>query len=560
MEGAVDVSVRSGAGGRGGWAAGGFTLVESLVAVGAVAVVAVVVARVSGVVGRTVALGRQSSDFLSASVAIERALRADVSAMTRDGFLLVRHEDQFGPRDEMVFFATGQFRSRRGAGPTGLVPEAGAARIYWGHGLRAEPLDPAGYGPLRPDQAAALRPVSDAGSVNADPSNWLLVRHVTLLAPPAEAPRLALDLSATGTEPRTVLETALPNATDRNNQIAGQVAAPDIFRDLAAAAAVQGNSTLRAEVSGAPRFESGMVDIASVSLGHVRAVLLEYAGAGPFAPRGQVRLATPGEPTDLASVNGTARRMIQALPADSDTGQRLRAEPVAPNPLGLGWGVPRTAARLTDQQMLASGVIAAGVTAFDIEWSFGEFRTPVPGSATQSPELIWYSDADGPPVPSLYDFQNAPATRFFPERRRPDGTIERDQDQAIGTPLAGVIQSAVHFQPAGAFGQGLYSCFGYVDNGYPVFAGPDPNIGTSFDEDVLIDNGASSSTGVTAGAAGVFDALRDRDVRARAPRPAAEWPRLLRVSVTVRDAVDPAVTRTFQYVIEVPGEGIPRVF
>lgn len=530
----------------------GFTLVESLVAVGAVAVIAVVVARVTGVVGRTVALGRQSSEFLSASVSIERALRADVSSMTRDGFLLIRHEDQFGSRDEMVFFGAGRYQSRRGAGPTGLVPEAGAARIYWGHGLRAEPGDAGSYDPLRPDQAPALSSVGVAGSVNADPSNWLLVRHVTLLAPPAAAPRLALDLSATGNQPRRVLETALTDATDRNNQIAGQVAAPDIFRDLSALSAVSGNGTLRPDVSGAPRFESGMVDIAAVGLGHVRSVLLEYVGAGQFTPVGVVRLGTAGQPPELLSVGGTAQRMIQALPADSDSGRRVRAEPVAPNPLGLGWNVPRTAARFADQQMLASGVIAAGVLGFDVEWSFGEFRPSNPSAGSGTPELIWYSDV------FRYDQQQSAATRFFPERRRPDGTTERDVDPVFGTGVSGVTGQAVHVEPAGAFGGALYSCFGFVDNGYPIFAGSD--IDSAYGEDVLINNGASAITGVTPGQPSPFDPLRDRDVRARAPRPAAEWPRLLRVSVTVRDAIDPAVTRTFQYVIDVPGEGIPRVF
>src|SRR5690606_34179786 len=116
-----------------------FTLVELLVAVGAVALIAVGLAAVFGSVGDTVTGGRSVSGFTAYASLLERQLRDDIAKMSRDGFLVIVNQEAEGgaeielypgqpqarggrvlshqqrPRriDEMLFFRTGEFVSGR---------------------------------------------------------------------------------------------------------------------------------------------------------------------------------------------------------------------------------------------------------------------------------------------------------------------------------------------------------------------------------------------------------------------------------------------------------------
>src|SRR4051812_43692171 len=70
----------------------GFTLIEIVVAVGAVALVAVGLASIFDSVGKTVTGGRRLSVLNTYGSLIESQMRRDFEAMTRDGFLVIRQQ------------------------------------------------------------------------------------------------------------------------------------------------------------------------------------------------------------------------------------------------------------------------------------------------------------------------------------------------------------------------------------------------------------------------------------------------------------------------------------
>src|SRR5262252_2906544 len=70
----------------------GFTLMEIVVAVGAVALVAVGLASIFDTVGKTVTGGKRASNLNTYAGLLEAQLRADFAAMTRDGFLVIRQQ------------------------------------------------------------------------------------------------------------------------------------------------------------------------------------------------------------------------------------------------------------------------------------------------------------------------------------------------------------------------------------------------------------------------------------------------------------------------------------
>lgn len=222
-----------------------FTLTEILVALGAVAIISVGIAAVFQAVGETITRGNRVSGFTNGATRFEQQVRADLGGITRDGFLVIRHEliapanqrpqdfagqdlarlpalsdddSNLRPRraDELVFFANGRFRSSRLVPNPRMGAESNSAMIYYGHGIRyprdllnVEPTD--ANLPLRQHAVPQLAASADAeqdrrlrlgGDVNEDrgergpnefAADWTLLRHVTLLSPPSET--LTLDLS-----------------------------------------------------------------------------------------------------------------------------------------------------------------------------------------------------------------------------------------------------------------------------------------------------------------------------------------------------------------------------
>ncbi|MEL6497717.1 MAG: type II secretion system protein [Planctomycetota bacterium] len=312
-------------------AARGFTLTEALVAVVAIAIISVGLAAIFASVGDTVQRGRRISAINQYAASIERRIRADLSNITRDGFLVIRNEyagaanadedDQLIPLspeeplsarlrrvDELMFFARGNFVSARGPISAALdAPRSREARIYYGHGQKQ--LEGA-EGFFRPylddpnaDDALGLGIRSGAATAigeanpNVNAGDWTLLRHATLLREPA------LPFNDDSIEDAARFE----QFADNDLQINGQIAADSIFRSEAfwGEPFDTGNAfdddfgQFSARLAEAPpTFPSGVVDVATQSLADIRrrvqGIVLSTGQAATFAgSSGEVWLHTP---------------------------------------------------------------------------------------------------------------------------------------------------------------------------------------------------------------------------------------------------------------------------
>ncbi len=374
-----------------------FTLVEVLVAVGAVAVIGVAIAAVFDQTGRTITAGRRLSTLTAYAGLIENQMRADFARMTRDGFLVIHnqmadvdrdiqgrfnpvndvvqlHPDDLNARgrrvDEIMFFVEGDFTTAREPLHPAVIARANAARVYYGHGKRRLP-DPGATSPfMRPalddpnDEEEANLGVREPGNPNRYASDWTLLRHQTILGSPRTTAVLVL--------PGVGLGIPNPMPPDRDEQIAFQPAASSVFRALAATfpdpgqqpppqAAFPPFSPIRTDP---PLFSSGLVDIASTTLPEIRLVVLTAdpipAGAGldfynPAANNGNDgsnagidglwRVQTPSTGTGGTEYDDTVTDRMQqwmadALPTwshatDPDDRTRIRYEPLPPNFVGV---------------------------------------------------------------------------------------------------------------------------------------------------------------------------------------------------------------------------------
>lgn len=246
----------------------GFTLIEILVAVGAVALIAVGLAAVFDSVGKTVSGGRKLSRYNALSTQIEQQLRRDINSMTRDGILMIRQQfssaitnnglTQSGvflserdqdislparPRriDELVFFARGEFiQSAEPISPE-YIATSDTARIYYGHGQRRVDSD-VNYGVpgtnrvLRYDDETGICGLGLSNGIrgqllggllgnNRFAGDWALLRQQSLLINPSLTRR---DLPAVGAVPRNS-----PLLQDSAWQIALQPAQSSLFRKVA---------------------------------------------------------------------------------------------------------------------------------------------------------------------------------------------------------------------------------------------------------------------------------------------------------------------------------------
>ncbi len=343
---AAQVATRAGAV-EGAKEPGGFTLIEMLVAVAAVGLIAVGMASLFERTGDTVRAGRRLANLNEQALMIEKTLREDIEGMSRGGFLAIQHRlapvrgddlqpaeialntDDRGPRarriDSIMFFREGRFTTQREPVHPSRTAVGRAARVYYGHGL-PQALSQANVDAYTP----ALHDTNDDGPGmqrapgfgEAGPSEfagrWILLRHETVLSPP----RLSeSDEAARGAQ--------FPRAgrwADSRFQIALQPAAGDVFRLFSAypegaagypQALLPRDAELVRPVQGAgtgvPRFESGIVDIASTDLAAIRARVL---GAQPIGYTDAARAAA-------------LRDLERVEEADPDNPGRTRPAPFA---------------------------------------------------------------------------------------------------------------------------------------------------------------------------------------------------------------------------------------
>lgn len=285
---------------------GAFTLIEAMIAIGAVALLGVAIAAVFEATGRTTTEGRRLSEFNTKASLIAGQLERDIRQMTRDGFLVIRNERVKIPNgqerraDELLFFASGEFVSSRPPMAPDFQAMAQAARVYYGHGMR-RPEDPSTspnnlyqYPKLNDRMAGVLAfgtaPSAGASNPNLSPSDRVLLRHVTLLSPLANTPKPIAG------NPFAPINVPIARLRDNPWQVALQPAATGVFRSFNRGSSANGSgqpffpdplptaaTLLRAfdVTDGRAVFSSGLVDIATMGLPEVRQILVT-ASCYPF--------------------------------------------------------------------------------------------------------------------------------------------------------------------------------------------------------------------------------------------------------------------------------------
>ncbi|MBX9735983.1 MAG: hypothetical protein K2X32_03575 [Phycisphaerales bacterium] len=302
--------------------------------------------------------------------------------------------------------------------------------------------------------------------------------------------------------------------------------------------------------------------------------------------------------------------------ASTNGGTRIRVEPAPPNPLGIGFPAPANVeqgdARRTDQRVLASHAFIPHCTEMIIEWSFGESvsaSSSLAGTipANQVSQLRWYGLRRGldPFVPpAAVDPNEAVADSYSVD------AIGREIKTALffntvnpvvpdGEPVDSPRKLTVRYFPApemfedeNAQPDQSFSFFGLVDPTWPpaeMFAAvpprepPPPTAVRRLAPDSLrrwdfvdltganIDAQLQGSENVTRTDPSLtpdnpFNVL-SRDVNRngayepnlgeRLNYPATlpwKWPRLLRITVTLADPIDPSFERTFQFILDLPAD------
>ncbi|MFG0284670.1 MAG: type II secretion system protein J [Phycisphaerales bacterium JB039] len=343
-----------------------FTLVELLVAIGAIALIAVGLASVFGSVGDTVTTGRSVSAFTAYASAIERQLREDIAQMSREGFLLIVNQEAEGgadiglfpgqpppqrrPRriDELLFFREGPFTSGREPVGAGYVARGNGAMIYYGHGARQPVNEDVRSAYVFPaandDNSRAGRLGDDAGSTfgglpnpNRYASEWGLLRLQVVLAGAG---------GATGDRPSIYqVPRDTPPLQDSDVQVAGQPAARSVFKTISRilppagggagfGGAGGGEPTLRKVArlndDQFPDLASGLLDVVTAGFDDIRrGILSTPADSGAGGPLGSAQFKTPGDTIATADLDITEYDrliapyavqqawMLDALPAPS---------------------------------------------------------------------------------------------------------------------------------------------------------------------------------------------------------------------------------------------------
>lgn len=536
--------------------------------------------------------------------------------------------------DELMFFAKGRFESARMPIHPDLRATANAARIYYGPGTRfdTDVMDaPEAYYTPELDHAygsdgsagsqttgnttviPSLRRGSQgsAGVGERGPNemaiDWTLLRHVTLLAPPNQISNNPI--SGTTIDPR--------RAVNSRYQIGGQPACATIFQSLTnhypfqqlsdptpsggllpplPAGVVPNSSTLRNPLAPGtgmfgPMFASGIIDIATQSLGDIRKIVLGAADSPqnvysnspvsldiftdpdltPPLPARPVPLVLP---TFLASFDTALLQqqwMVDALPGNT-LGQdvfsnrdisdnllratRMRFEPEppayfasfdpaqAPPPLGNSFAIDGEIRR-ADQLMLSSSNFVPHCTEFIVEWSFGETvpgRPVVASSPARVGELIWHGyyrpgdiDGDG----TIKNNNDEMAVMPYPWYQVKLGSLEPNpwkmvEQEFTKVQADGTIVAATRPIPPELIHPEL--------NALPRVPKPVSDEHTPMLGQLTSCFGYIDPTWIPA-------ANSDEPSTIDWP-----WPKLIRVTIGLVDPKDPSIEQTFTFVFDVPDD------
>jgi prepilin-type N-terminal cleavage/methylation domain-containing protein len=546
----------------------GFTLMEILVAVGAVALISVGLAAILDSVGRTVTGGRRVSTFNTFATQLEIQLRKDFEAMTREGFLVIRQQyanvsgttpgnipktaDDPTPRprrvDEIVFFARGDFTSAREPLHPDLAPRGKHARIYYGMGTRRRPDTASGPANTyltpeltdRNDLAGMGLGEPQPGNPNRYALSWTLLRHAATLAPPDHSdrsyPPSIFGINTASTDGQRIVR-------DKEAQVGLQPAASSVFRRLAelrphpdSAYPLDASNYIRVTpsppwssgaLSPTPNLASGLVDVIATDLATVRMELHSMQQFPQQTGLGAVLQPLTGDFTPGPQARARIQAwMAEAFPAPSEptpqrpVGVRMRYEAEPTNYVGTlvlpeGTDAQRLekAYRLADQRMLTVSNFVPRCVEFIVEWSFGEIDAE-PTSPTFG-QLVFYGGRLNPSSPTDYRIRQYPNPTATQWANPP--TITLRNGQVVPRLPA---RELIYGSPAPAANATfLTNYFGYVD---PAF-NPDLN-----------GNGQADPTD------------------SADPWSAWPWPALVRVTVTMADALDPTIEQSFQFILPVP--------
>lgn len=296
-----------------------FTLLEVIVAIAAVALIGLGLARVFSATGDTVRAGRRISNFNEYAAMLERIMREDFRRMSREGYLVIGHElteepvrrfrdDRFSRRrriDQIMFFASGEYHTQRAPLHPSRVAGGSTARIWYGHGLRQ-------FSPDQGDPPAVPR-VNDTNAVDdvdidgapyfGEPAlgtgtgpneyavDWILLRSVAVLVQPK---------TIAPPRPNTITFPTSDQWEDNDIQVDLQPAQSSLFRNLARGtpATLPGLDQIARPFDGQvyrPLVSSGLVDLITTDLSEIRAIILDAQG---IASNNPAKVFDPEEDSD----------------------------------------------------------------------------------------------------------------------------------------------------------------------------------------------------------------------------------------------------------------------
>lgn len=576
----------------------GFTIIEIMVVIGIIVLISLGVTTIFSSVSQTVNTGQRVAELNRFAAQFERVMREDFKSMTRDGFMVVVHQRtvdnngnpldvQLSPADrsdedndgvfgrsrridEIMFFTRDQYQTARRAVDSSMVANSSQAAIYYGHGQkrRFDVNSDIFFTPEITDSnidPGANLGIAPVGSFNPNQyaSDWSLLRHVTLLIEPMSSGQDLPD-SIFGTE-RLGDERQWIEDSDR--QIALQPATRSIFNSLGQSGFTAGNpgfvlpkwfgdeqinTTFSATFAEPAMRASGLVDIATDNLASIRTVL--YGLSATESPRDYWERANvfqnpvqmersydefaevfwedpstapnpiDGNSLNLSGVTGGSNAdhlrnirlwMLDALPSVWDLSvlgnpqplSRVRYEDI---PTRLLFNEDSFAAndngqRLrtyteANQEMLGSSVFIPKCTEFVVEWSYGRFNTNITDPTNpQYKKMFWYgidrwvdANNDGIIDESTNGVTLGDDQRVAWNYRNPQDPMSPIPDLIVGHPttLPGFGPSPTR----------EIAAFGY----------PDKN-GNDW-----------------------------------------EWPKYIRVTVSIADPQDSSIEETFQMVFEIP--------
>lgn len=588
------------AGRAGSRARGAFTLVEMLVSVAAIGIIALGLSRLFASTSETVRIGKRVSAMNEYAGMLERTMRADIQAMSRNAPLVIRHREIGGSAtnqgvllhqderegysrtrriDQMVFFVERPTASMRMPMADDRFPVGAAARVYYRHGLKRELFsggtpDSAALSPTLDDTNAAASNVSfGAVGPNEFASDWILLRHLTALVPPQA-----------GETPSTVPAALNSVWPDSLVQVRLLPATPSLFRNEVANSVTEnlenGAPWARAgDLRVVPNVASGLVDVAAMDLAAVRSRIMQ--GVNPFdtsltpeamgqyfplgtssggsvnptiedsvptytkkwmamlLPGGEYPIGSGPTSFDLATTSGTAPE------------HRIRAELAPPDFTGN-----RNSARFpdaeafkrADQLMLSASNFVPGCTEFIVEWSFGR-RFPDADINGRAGELIWHG---------------------LPRYRFPDGdrTNFQDANRLADVYRGETTNTSAHAEDVVYQGYQLYDSSGdqIVSVGRAVLSdlihyplGSDAMMNRPWPQGLalysifgLLDPSYRRPPITAPPNSAIFPGgYTGLDPTAPATLPWA-WPTLLRVTISLVDPADPSVEQTYEFIFDVP--------